>query len=73
VKLYINLQKYAPTDENAFEMQLEFGGTVKAVLEVLKIPADEKTIVLVNGRHADESSPLKEKDTITLYSPISGG
>jgi sulfur carrier protein ThiS len=73
VDLYVNLKKYAPAGESSFEIQLESGATVKTVLEVLKIPADEKAIVLVNGRNAIESKPLKEKDIITLYSPISGG
>jgi sulfur carrier protein ThiS len=73
VDLYVNLKKYAPAGDSSFEMQLESVATVKTVLEVLKIPADEKAIVLVNGRNADESRPLKEKDTLTLYSPISGG
>ena len=73
VDLYVNLKKYAPGGNSSFDVQLESGATVKTVLEILKIPADEKAIVLVNGRNADESNPLKEKDTITLYSPISGG
>ena len=73
VDLYVNLKKYAPSGETSFEIQLESGATVKTVLEVLKIARDEMVIVLVNGRNAGESSPLKEKDTITLYSPLSGG
>ena len=73
VNLYVNLKKYALADDSSFEMLLESGATVKTVLEILKIPTDEKAIVLVNGRNADESSPLKENDAITLYSPISGG
>ena len=73
VNLYVNLKKYAPAGDSSFEIQLETGATIKTVLEVLKIPADEKAIVLVNGRNADESNPLKAKDIITLYSSISGG
>lgn len=73
VDLYVNLKKYAPADDSSFEIQLESGATVKTVLEVLKIPAEEKTVVLVNGRNADESDPLRGKDIITIYSPISGG
>jgi sulfur carrier protein ThiS len=73
VDLYVNLKKYAPEGNSSFDVQLESGATVKTVLENLKIPADEKAIVLINGRNADESYTLKEKDTITLYSPISGG
>ncbi|MGW8300933.1 MAG: MoaD/ThiS family protein [Desulfobacterales bacterium] len=73
VNLYVNLKKYAPEGNSSFDVQLESSATVKTVLEVLKIPRDEKVIVLVNGRNADESYSLKEKDTITLYSPLSGG
>ena len=73
VDLYVNLKKYAPSGDSSFEIQLESGDTVKTVLEVLKIPVEEKVVILVNGRNADEADPLKEKDTITLYSPISGG
>ena len=73
VDLYVNLKKYAPADDSSFELQLEPGVTVKTVLEVLKIPAEEKTVILVNGRNANKSDRLKENDTITLYSPISGG
>lgn len=73
VDLYVNLKKYAPSGDSSFEIQIEPGATIKTVLEVLKIPAEEKVVVLINGRNADESDPLKEKDTITFYSPISGG
>ena len=73
VDLYVNLKKYAPEGNSSFDVQLESGATVKTVLEILKLPADEKAIVLVNGRNADETKPLKDKDTVTLYSPISGG
>ena len=73
VNLYVNLKKYAPQGNSSFDVQLESGATVKAVLKILKIPADEKSVVLINGRNADETSALREKDTVTLYSPISGG
>ncbi len=73
VDLYVNLKKYAPADESSFDIQLESGATVKSVLDILELPAEEKAIVLLNGRNADESDALKEKDTLSLYSPISGG
>jgi molybdopterin converting factor small subunit len=73
VDLFVNLKKYAPSDDSSFEMEIEHGAKIKAVLEVLKIPVEEKVIILINGRNADESDPLKEEDTITLFSPLSGG
>ena len=73
VDLYVNLKKYAPADDSSFEIQLESGANVKTVLDMLEIPAEEKVIVLVNGRNADESNALKEKDNLSLFSPLSGG
>jgi molybdopterin converting factor small subunit len=73
VKLYVNLKKYAPADDNSFEIQLESGARIKTLLETLKIPSYEERVVLVNGHHSDDLSPLKEGDTVTLFSPISGG
>ena len=73
VDLYVNLKKYAPTDDSSFDIQLGSSATVKTVLEILKMPVEEKAIVLVNGRHSDDWSDLKEGDTVTIFSPLSGG
>jgi sulfur carrier protein ThiS len=73
VDLYVNLKKYAPAGDSSFEIPLEAGATVKTVLELLKIPSEEKAVVLINGRNGNNSDRLKENDTLTLYSPISGG
>ena len=73
VDLYVNLKKYAPAEGSSFEIQIESGATVKTVLDMLKIPAEEKAIVLVNGRNADESNALKENESLSLFSPMSGG
>jgi molybdopterin converting factor small subunit len=73
VNLYVNLRKYAPAGDSSFEIQLESGARVETLLAVLKIPSYEERIVLVNGRHADDLSPLKEGDIVTLFSPLSGG
>lgn len=73
VQLYVNLKKYAPADDSAFEIQVESGARIKTLLEILKIPSSEERIVLVNGHHSDDLSPLKAGDTVTLFSPLSGG
>ena len=73
VNLYVNLKKYAPSGDSSFEIQLESGARVETLLAVLKMPSDEARIVLVNGRHSDDLSPLEESDTVTLFSPLSGG
>ncbi len=73
VQLYVNLKKYAPAGDSSFEIQLESGARIKTLLAVLKIPSQEPRIALVNGRHSEDSSPLKDGDTVTLFSPLSGG
>lgn len=73
VDLYVNLKKYAPANDSSFDIQLEPGARVETLLAVLKIPPHEERIILVNGRHCKDMRPLKEGDTITLFSPLSGG
>jgi molybdopterin converting factor small subunit len=73
VDLYVNLKKYAPAGDSSFEIQLEAGARIETLLAVMKIPSHEERIVLVNGHHSDDSSPLKEGDIVTLFSPLSGG
>jgi molybdopterin converting factor small subunit len=73
VNLYVNLKKYAPAGDSSFEIQLESGARIETLLAVLKIPSDEARIVLINGRHCEDPSPLEEGDTVTLFSPLSGG
>ncbi len=73
VQLLAFLRKYAPDNQDTFEVTLEKGGTIKELLVAIGIPSEENKLVLVNGRHADDVTPLKDGDTVDFLTPIEGG
>lgn len=47
--------------------------SIRDILEQLDIKEEELGIVLVNGRHCDVDSMLKDGDALALFPPIGGG
>ncbi len=73
VQLFAFLRKYAPDETDAFEVSLAKGGTIKTLLAAIGIPTEENKLILVNGRHATEDTPLNDGDTVDFLTPIEGG
>lgn len=72
VKLYGELKKYAPGDQNSFELAIETEATIADVLKILSIPTDHH-ISLINGRRATQEARFEDGDMLVLFPPISGG
>ncbi|MFC1824305.1 MoaD/ThiS family protein [Thermodesulfobacteriota bacterium] len=49
------------------------GATVGQVLEMLKIPEKDATILLINGRVAQKDYRLKAADVFAVFPVLSGG
>ena len=47
--------------------------TVMDVLEMLDIPEEEASLILINGRDAELTSVFKEEDYLVLFPPVGGG
>ena len=73
VHLFAYLNKYSPTGQEKFDLDLRPGTTVGQLLEKFGIPPDFEKRVLVNGRHAEPSTPLSEGDDVFIYPPAAGG
>jgi molybdopterin converting factor small subunit len=73
VHAFANLRDYAPDAGGQFELTLADGSTVAGLLAALGIPEAVEAVVLVNGRRAESTTPLAEKDTVTLFPPMEGG
>ncbi len=43
------------------------------VLQSLNIPAEEVSILLVNGFHSKPETPVKDGDVLALFPPVGGG
>lgn len=75
VTLYATLSQYLPTGSQSHKASMECadGVTVGQVIDQLGIPKPHPTMVLINGLHAGEDTPLKEGDLLTLFPPLAGG
>ncbi len=73
VHLFAYLAKYSPTGREKFSLGLGPEKTVGRLLEELQIPEDFERRVLVNGRHADSATPLRDGDEVFIYPPAAGG
>lgn len=45
----------------------------KDIIKDLKIKPEEVAILLINGISSDINTPLKDKDTLSLFPPVGGG
>ena len=54
-------------------LELRPEDSVRAVYDALGFPDNIEAVILVNGRHAIEDTPLTDGDTLTLYPTMAGG
>ncbi|PTL36203.1 molybdopterin synthase sulfur carrier subunit [Candidatus Methylomirabilis limnetica] len=75
VALYATLSQYLPKGSQSHKATMECadGVTVGQVIDQLGIPKPQPTMVLINGLHAGEDTPLKEGDLLALFPPLAGG
>ena len=73
VKLFNQLRVYAPRGSAHARPTLPPGAQVADLLARLNIPAAVQRTVLVNGRRAEDDTPLADGDDVVLMSPIEGG
>jgi len=71
VKLFSNFAFYHSPSK--FSLEVPAGIRILDILKVLRIPEDLPRITLVNGQVADEENTLKEGDTVSVFSPVTGG
>lgn len=70
VKLFATLRQ-GRFDIDTFE--LPSGTTVGEIVEQLRIPEREVTLIFINGRHGDVTSEVHNGDTVALFPPVGGG
>lgn len=73
IKLYGDMVKYAPGEENVFSLSFSSPVTANQVLDHLAIPEDKPYTVLLNGRRVDPSQAIQEGSTLVILPEISGG
>ena len=54
-------------------VQIRAGATVRELLALLLIPDTEMVTVGINGELAQRGTVLRDRDEITMFSPMEGG
>ncbi len=75
VQLYATLAQYLPKGAEKRRAVMEFidGITVGRVLDQLGISKEHPNMVLVNGIHTEDDTPLKDGDVLAVFPPLAGG
>jgi len=75
VRLFSSLRKYCPNPGNseALTITMEDEAKLGSLFDELKIPKEKITVILVNGKHEEESYLLRNGDRIAILPIISGG
>ena len=74
VRLYASVQKYFPdlAISEALVITLDDKAKLEDLLNKLKIPKEQITLVIVNGKREEESYLLRDGDRIGIFPPIAG-
>lgn len=76
VRLFGSFQKHLPKKESSkYSCDLELNGSASLadVLHELGIPVEQPKVILINGVIGKNGDLLKEKDILSIISPVSGG
>ena len=76
VKIFSSLRRYIPYSCKRLEgnnLNISEAATVAQVLEILNIPEEQASIILINGRHGYRESVLNEGDVLAVFPLIAGG
>ena len=74
VRLFAYLRRYLPPQGDGRSVRLETTAPdVGTVASGLGIPPSRMGIALLNGRHADADTQLRNGDVLSLFPPIAGG
>ncbi|MBR4550086.1 MAG: MoaD/ThiS family protein [Oscillospiraceae bacterium] len=55
------------------EIGAEEASTAGELIRRFDIPAEEVSILLINGFHSKPEDPVKDGDVISLFPPVGGG
>ncbi|MHB1134047.1 MAG: MoaD/ThiS family protein [Chloroflexota bacterium] len=68
-----DLRNYMPAPVDRLVLEVTDQATVADLLAQLGVPWGEVGIVAVNGKLADEKSPLNPGDLVEIFDPVGGG
>ena len=74
VKLFATLKKYLPPGkEEGISLILPAGSTVLDVIDALKIPHEQATMLVAGDTYVEKTAPLTNGLQLSIFPPLAGG
>ena len=74
VKLFATLKKYLPPgSEEGTSVTLPVGSTVLDVVDALKIPHEQATMLVAGDTYVEKTTPLTDGLQLSIFPPLAGG
>ena len=74
VKLFATLKKYLPPgSEEGTSVTLPAGSTVFDVIDALKIPHEQATMLVAGDTYVEKTTPLTDGLQLSIFPPLAGG
>ena len=74
VKLFATLKKYLPPgSEDGTSVTLPVGSTVLDVIDALKIPHEQATMLVSGDTYVEKTTPLTDGLQLSIFPPLAGG
>jgi molybdopterin converting factor small subunit len=74
VKLFATLKKYLPSaSEEGTSVTLPAGSTVLDVIDALKIPHEQATMLVAGDTYVEKTTPLTDGLRLNIFPPLAGG
>ncbi len=75
IKLFATLRKFLPENAVNKTATLELGdqATASDIIKQLDIPDGHIHLILIDGKHSAEDTPLTDGAVVSFFPPIAGG
>lgn len=75
VKLFATLRRHFPgyDTEKGIDVEMNEGSTVEDLLHTLQLSQNEARVIIVNGISKKITDPIKNRDQVNIFTPLSGG
>jgi sulfur-carrier protein len=74
VKLFATLKKYLPSGStDGTSVTLPLGSTVLDVIDALKIPHEQVTMLVAGDTYVEKTTPVTDGLQLNIFPPLAGG
>jgi len=73
LKFFAHLREFLPSEPVPYPTDMPEGAIVGDVLRKFGVTEAMARLLLVNGRHVEWTTPLADRDDVSVFPPIGGG